>query len=133
MAAVGDVDGRVLDGRVAPEPGAEKLAVPGPVVEGVCGGVNADPAAATFHPAFQRGPLGLVEWVACGGQEHDRAEASQDGVLDLGGVLGRGHGEAASGAESADRGHPVVDRGVTVAGGAGEHQHREPVTGWLGR
>ena len=48
------------------------------------------------------------------------------------GVLGHVHREPVGGAEPADRGHAVVDRGMAEAGGSGEHQHREAVAARLG-
>jgi hypothetical protein len=47
--------------------------------------------------------------------------------------MGHVHREPVGGAEPADRGHAVVDRGMAEAGGAGEHQHREAVATRLGR
>ena len=61
MAPIGHVNGGPLNARVAPKPCADKLAVPRPVIEGVGGGMHADPATPSLHPALQRGLLGRVK------------------------------------------------------------------------
>ena len=56
-----DADRRVLNLRVAGEPGADEAAVPRPVIFGVAGGMNADKAAARADVSFERSLLLLIE------------------------------------------------------------------------
>ena len=58
VLAVGDLDGRVLVRRVALEVGADQPAVPGPVVLGVGGGVDAGEAAAGLDVVLECRLLG---------------------------------------------------------------------------
>lgn len=124
----GGQDGGPLDGRVAPEPGADQPAVPGPVVLGVGGPVHPDPAVPAVEISLQGGLLARVEQVPGGRQEHHRPVPGQPRA-DAGRVGGVVDREPVPASEAPDGRHPVLDGGMPEPGRPGEHQHREPRRG----
>ena len=86
-----DLDGRGRRARrVVGEVGADQLAVPGPVVLGVRGRVDAGEPAAALDVALEGALLGLVEHVTGGGEEDDDLVLGEVRVGEGAGVLGGG-------------------------------------------
>ncbi len=88
-----DPGGDLLDGRVRVEVGADQLAVEGPAVFGVGGGVHADITSTATHVRFEGRLLPGVEDVAGGVEEDHRLVRGEVGGVERGGVLGGGDGE----------------------------------------
>jgi hypothetical protein len=123
VATVFDPDPRRLVGRVRLEVGADQAAVPGPVVLGVGGRVDADVPTARGDVGLEGVLLGGVEHVAGGRQPHHRLVPGQVRRREVVRVLGGGHREPVGAAELADRVDPRRYRVVPEAGGLREHQH----------
>ncbi len=89
MAAIGDRDRCALDVWVTREPRSEEPAVPGPVVLGVRGRMNADEAAAGTDEALESSLLGAGQDVAGRGEKHDGLVAREVGARERPRILGR--------------------------------------------
>ncbi len=122
VGAVADLDRRGLVRGVALEVRADQVAVPGPVVLGVRGGVDAGEPAAVGDEALERGLLAGVQHVAGGGQEHHGLVAVEPRVGEGAGVLGGGDGEPVVLAQLLDGGDARGDGVVPEARGLGEDQ-----------
>jgi hypothetical protein len=104
------------------EPGADQIAVPGPAVLGVGGGVDADVAAAAPEVGLEGRLLIGIEHVAGGGQPDDGLEPAQVVHRERAGVLGGRHRDAVVPAQLPDGGDAGGDRRMPEAGGLAEHQ-----------
>ncbi len=122
-APVLHLDGGLLDGGVGGEVGADELAVEGPVVLGVGGGMHAGEAAARADVALEGGLLGGVEHVSGGVEEDHRLVPGEVGGGEGRGVLGRGDREAVRRAQVADRLDARRDGVVSEARRLGEDEH----------
>ncbi len=117
-----DVHVGLLDLRVRLEPGADQLAVPGPVVLGVGRGVHARVAAARVDVVLERGLLFGIQHVTGRGKPNDGGESGQVVGVERGRVLGGLDREPVLRAELLDRGDTGGNRVVPEAGGLGEDQ-----------
>ena len=88
-------------------------------------GVDADEAAAVVEVALERFLLGVVQDVALGVQEHDRAVLLQMLLVELRCVVGHLDHESVLGAELPDLGDARVRRGELGAVGLGEDEDPE--------
>ena len=122
VLAVGDLDRRVLVGRVALEVGADQPAVPLPAVLGVGRGVDAGVAAAGLDVLLERRLLGRVERVAGGGEEDHGVVLAERGGGEVGGVLRPVDGDPVAARDLADRGPSDRDRVVPEAGRLAEDE-----------
>jgi len=127
-----DDDPGGLDRGVALEIGPDEAAVPGPVVLGVGGAMDAEEALAGSVPGLEGGLLRLVEDIAGGVQEDRRVESGEALGGELGGVLGGVEGKAVLGGEFPEAGDAIGDGGVAEPGGAGEDEDVEGVGGGVG-
>ena len=117
--------GGVLDARMALEVGADQAAVPGPVVLGVAGRMDAGEAAAAADEALQRGLLLRVQRIAAGVEEHDCLVACKRRIVELIGRLGGLDAKSMHLAQRADGGDAGFDGFVAVSRRPGKEQHRE--------
>ena len=124
VGAVGDVDGGLLDRGMRPEVGADEPAVEGPVVLGVGGGVDPDPAAAVADVGAEGALPTRGEHVPGGAEEDDGVIAAQALGRERSRVLGRGDREAVRAAEAPDRRDSGWNRIVSESSSFGEHEHR---------
>src|SRR6476620_6774173 len=103
MGPVGDVDGRLLDGGMREEVGAEQAAIERPVVLGVGGGMDPGPAASAADVALERILLSGPQDVAGGVEEDDGVERTQALRGEDPCILRRADREAVRPAEASDR------------------------------
>ena len=105
------------------EVGADEASIPGPLVLGVRGRMDARVAAAAPDESLEGCLLGRLEHVARREQEHDRAVAPQVRVREVSRVLCGIDGDPALLPKVAKCPHGVWDRVVPEAGGLREEQH----------
>src|SRR6516225_4638435 len=115
-----DADRRVLDLRMAGEPGADEAAVPRPVILGIARRMDADKSAARADVAFERSLMLLIEDVPGRAEEHDNLVLRERRVGETPGVFRVIHSKAVLGAERPDGGDAVRYRVVTKPSGLGE-------------
>lgn len=122
MFGINDVDGGFLDCGMGFEPCSYEFSIEGPIVFGICGGVDSDESAAGFDVVFEGFFLGFFEDVACGAEEDDGFVGFEvfggEGI----GVFGGGCGEVVFFAELLDGFDAGLDGIVSVSGGFGEDE-----------
>ena len=110
---------------MAVEIGADELPVPGPLVLGIRGGVDACDASTLLHERLQSLLLSFVEDVARRAEHDDHVEARETVRVKDGCVFGRLDRKAMRVAQLTQRLDTVGDGGVAVPFGLGEHQNVE--------
>src|SRR6266446_1397365 len=133
MTDVLDMDGRRLDLRVVCEIGADKPPVPGPLILGVAGRVDAGEPAAGADEALEGGLLARVENVSRRAEEDDDPEPREFRHSEAAGVFRAVDAETMLGAQRFDRGNALRNRVVAKAGRLREDEDGEPRLGARGR
>ena len=122
VAGFEDVDRSLLLLGVAEKVGAGQFVVPGPVVLGVGGGVDAHPVAPGLHEAAQFDLLLAIQNITRRIQEDDEVVLLQILLGEDGSVLGRIDAEALLLPQAQEHLFTVGDARVTEAGRFGEHE-----------
>ena len=123
VVVVGDLHGRVLVLGMVLEVGADQLAVPGPVVLGVRGGVDPSEAATSLDVGLERRLLLGVQDVAGRGEEDDGVVLLERLGSEVGRVLGVVDGDPLGAGHLAHGGDALLDRVVPEHGGLAKDQH----------
>jgi len=125
------MDGRRLDLRVVCEIRADKPPVPGPLILGVAGGVDAGEPTAGADEALEGGLLARVENVSRRAEEDDDPVPREFRRSETAGVLGV-NAETMLGAQRSDGGNALRNRVVAKAGRLREDEDGEPRLGARG-
>ena len=111
---------------------AEKPPVPGPLILGVAGGVDAGEPPAGADEALDGSLLAWVEDLSRGAEEDDDPVPGEFRRIEPAGVLGAVHAEPVLGTQRFDRGNALRNRVVAKAGRLREDEDGEPRLGARG-